>query len=490
MSSILTRTLRGGIGFTITNLIVKFSGLLFVLLAGRYLGVKNFGILAIAISIIEVCKSIGLFGLPITIQRFMSGVDDQYSKGLYAAIIFLAILISIILITTLLILAPWISKDIFKNKNIIEPLRLLSIGIILNIIYQIGRAILQAKELVKNIIIIDAVYGIGKIVFIIILFMWEKTIISAAYAIIISLILTDIIAIYFLREINFTINFSLIKDNLRTVLEYTTPLFIVGFGYLIAQQTDRLMLGGLTNATNVGLYTISSGIAMITSILHASFVSIFMPVASDSYKKGNMKGTMFSYYFISKWLGIINSIVLIFYAVFGIYILTLFGKEYTTSGNYTVLLLLSSLYFIGSWVGPTGALLQMTDGHKIELINTILFITINIVLNYLLIPLIGIIGAAVATLIAGSIRNLLQLIEIRKIHKLRIIKRSNIFILIVTVGGLLVISLFNLQIIAKIIAGLVVIFSLIYIGIHFSTDEEKSIFDVIKTKINNRLVRQ
>ncbi len=102
-----------------------------------------------------------------------------------------------------------------------------------------------------------------------------------------------------------------------------------------------------------------------------------------------------------------------------------------------MLLILSALYFIGTWVGPTGALLQMTYGHRVELLNTILFVVANIGLNYILIQYYGILGAAIATFASGLLRNALQVGEIAYWHGFSPFVKKNVIIFALTaVGGI------------------------------------------------------
>lgn len=54
----------------------------------------------------------------------------------------------------------------------------------------------------------------------------------------------------------------------------------------------------------------------------------------------------------------------------------------------------------------------MTDGNKLELFNATILIVTNVLLNIILIPYMGLIGAAIATLISSIIVNILQGIQI------------------------------------------------------------------------------
>jgi O-antigen/teichoic acid export membrane protein len=197
------------------------------------------------------------------------------------------------------------------------------------------------------------------------------------------------------------------------------------------------MLGWLTNAEVVGLYTVASTLAMIMSTLHSSLVSIFKPLASKIYRNNSRGDMQEMYLFISKWVGGLNGIVLLTFSGSGTWILAVFSPEYSNLTTYYVLVILSTLYYAGTWIGPTGALLQMTDGHRIEFLNTSIFVAVNIGLNFVLIEIYGIIGAAIATFASSLLTNIIRACEIYYINSFLPFRKDNIVLLAITVVGLL-----------------------------------------------------
>src|SRR5205823_11764663 len=62
--------------------------------------------------------------------------------------------------------------------------------------------------------------------------------------------------------------------------------------------------------------------------------------------------------------------------------------------------------------GPTGVLLTMTGKQKWEIANTIVMVAFNFLLNLVLIPRMGILGAAIATAISIATINAIKLIQV------------------------------------------------------------------------------
>ena len=87
-----------------------------------------------------------------------------------------------------------------------------------------------------------------------------------------------------------------------------------------------------------------------------------------------------------------------------------FGKEYL-SGQKSLLILMIGQFF-SSMAGSVGYILQMT-GRQSIFQNIILISTfINIILNFILIPRYGLIGAAFASMVSIILWNLLSIIYI------------------------------------------------------------------------------
>ena len=429
MSDQKKRTLKGGAGYFFSNVITSGLGFLFIAISSRVLGPAEFGVLSLGLSVIGIAANFGSFGLPNTIQRYLSGRGEDRANHLFGSILLLATSFALLFATVFFTASEYIAINIFDEPRLTIVLQVLSIGVALRIMYSILNAVLQAQEHIKQIVISKTTRSVCKIVFLGVVFLWVQNAVVAALAGILATFVASFYVISCIKKLDIKPNLPS-KEDVKKVTAYSLPLVFVGFSYFLTQQTDRLMLGWLTTSSNVGIYTVVSTLALIMSTFHGSLVSIFLPLASQAYRNNEFEELNETYLFISKWVGGINGFVAIVFAGFGVWILTLFGPEYSNEVSYQILLLLSFLYFVGTWVGPTGALLQMSDGHRIEFYNTLVFVVLNIVLNYYFILLYGLAGAAIGTLISGLVRNTIQLIEIRYIYRLDVIRKENLVVLI------------------------------------------------------------
>ena len=96
----------------------------------------------------------------------------------------------------------------------------------------------------------------------------------------------------------------------------------------------------------------------------------------------------------------------------------LFGPKYLDSA--CVLVLLTIATFIQTTLGAAGPVLSMSGYTRLVLWNSLGAFILNLVLNIILIPKFGIMGAAWATFISLTVLGLVRVIEVRFILNLSI----------------------------------------------------------------------
>ncbi|MCK5355726.1 MAG: polysaccharide biosynthesis C-terminal domain-containing protein [Methyloprofundus sp.] len=183
-----------------------------------------------------------------------------------------------------------------------------------------------------------------------------------------------------------------------------------------AMFIDRLMLGFFRPMSEVGTYLVASRNTSFVLFLESAFLLVTMPIISKMYTKGENFKKIVSIQTIS--VSIFTGLFLVLFIVLGEWIIDLFGADFINA--YTPMLILSSTYFIGSLFGAGPHVLMMIGAERkasnILLISTI----INVSLNFILIPLYGIQGAAAATLASELLKKTTSYIVLKKMYKLDI----------------------------------------------------------------------
>jgi O-antigen/teichoic acid export membrane protein len=170
-------------------------------------------------------------------------------------------------------------------------------------------------------------------------------------------------------------------------------MFVSAIG-IIMHWIDIIMLGILSNATEVGMYHPIERTAGLVRMILFAFAGIFAPIFSEHYFKKNKNGMKDSYQSSSKYILAFSLPIFIFLFIFSEPMLLVFGTEFQ---NYFALKVLLLGIFIQTIFGLGSSTLTMSGYTKFNLLNVSIALVLNIISNSILIPLYGLTGAALAT---------------------------------------------------------------------------------------------
>lgn len=223
-------------------------------------------------------------------------------------------------------------------------------------------------------------------------------------------------------------------------------IFARGYSYL-----DTVILSKLKGSRAVGLYSIPRKIANAFQFLPMALVASIYPKFSKFYAKNQKKlSDLFE-------KSVKYMLLLALPIAIGIFILapeiihTFYTKEYTNSIKPLRILVLSVIFtFMAS---PIGSFLNACDRQKTQTKIVGITLVVNVVLNFILIPQIGVAGAAWAAFISNII-----LASLGYFFAARITKISHIYLLKTKIKAL----------ISVIIMGILVWYVNIYLHFAFS----------------------
>lgn len=207
----------------------------------------------------------------------------------------------------------------------------------------------------------------------------------------------------------------------KELIKVSFPMSVSSLSFFLLLTTDVILLKLFGLDESVSIYAqplkIVAILIRIKVTLEASAsTDIAKTYFSKDFKK--LRGSVFN---INRWVALfcVPSIIVLF--VFASQILSVFGGQYVTGTNaFYILLIAVSINVIS---GCTGSYMNMT-GKQVAL-QYILMIAaaINILTNILLIPIYGIVGAAIASLIAVLFWNAAAVIYIWRKDRILLILR-------------------------------------------------------------------
>ncbi|MFQ5518601.1 MAG: flippase [Mariprofundus sp.] len=173
------------------------------------------------------------------------------------------------------------------------------------------------------------------------------------------------------------------------------PLLLMGCLQVITNLSDMLILGVLKGAEETGVYAVAKNGAMLIAFVLAAVNAVLAPVISKLYTEGDMvrlqRVTTLSARMILLF-SLFPALALIF---FGDMFLQIFGPDFVE--GETALTILCIAQIINATMGSVGLLLIMTGHAREALWGMAIGAIIALVLNLVLIPNLGGMGAAIAS---------------------------------------------------------------------------------------------
>ena len=178
-------------------------------------------------------------------------------------------------------------------------------------------------------------------------------------------------------------------------------------------QTEVLVLGALAPAATLGVFGIAKRLAMVIGSLLTSITVLFNPMVADLHHRGRLSELDDLFKTSTRWLFTLGWPVCLVEVLFAAAIVRVFGKQFAGAAITLVILALGQTVNVAT--GTVSNLLAMAGRAKLTLANSLSFLALSLVLDVLLIPPYGLIGAAVANSTAVAAVNLLRLWQIRRV---------------------------------------------------------------------------
>ncbi|MGF1452298.1 MAG: oligosaccharide flippase family protein [Opitutales bacterium] len=420
--TIVQRIFSGGLFLLMGQLLQRGFMLIFVVVFSQLLPLAAFGQVMLAVTLMSLGAVLSVVGLPTAVQKFCAGEPTPERRHNFALIALLATglvsLFGVVVANNI----EGLSALFSDTRAFGKILALASFGVVAQGLFNLFFQSLQARERGQDYVTMGNVAGVLKLALPLSAYLFTDdpaTIIGGlglAYA------FSALGCLHILRGDDFrpALHGTSLTPAPRVML-FAGSASLVGFSYLLAQHADKLMLGALSTDETVGIYSTAAVLALSLGLFHTAFVGIFMPVASDSHERGDHAELARGYLLVSRWATAISGSALLVLVAAGSWILSLFGPQFGTEDAFRALLILGAFYFSASFFGPTAAVLQMCGSARWESFNAIVFLGFNLALNFWLIPVLGVVGAAFATLLAGLTRRALQWGQLWSRHRLVVI---------------------------------------------------------------------
>lgn len=383
-------------GWLFFERIVGMAVTLFVgVYVARYLGPGNFGLFSYAASFVGLFAGIATLGLDGIVVRELVK-DGKRKDELLGTTFVLKIIGSILVLIIIVIAVRFTNNDNFTN--------LLIFIIVIGTFFQSFNVInfyFQSKVLSKYTVYTQIFSSIICAAIKLVLIYFNMSLI---YFVIVSLLQSVILAsgliVMYIKQksslFKWRINFDLAKN----LLKDSWPLILSGIAISMAMRIDQVMLKEYMGSIYVGYYAV--GVRLAEAFIFIPMIigqSLFPKIVKLDFNKEKIfLLLLFRVFFLLAFIAVVISLLSNFIILF------LFGNEYSASTSVLSILIWTIPFTYFGII--TNKILLSLNKQKLIFYKQFSLTILNVCLNIILIPKYGIVGAALATLIADITINI------------------------------------------------------------------------------------
>ena len=426
---------------SIKNLITTYLGFAIGALNTLFLYVNfmsetYYGLVGFIISTGMIVMPFIAFGVPNTIVKFYSGYQGKEKKEFLSWALFLPFLVSIPLAGVCYLLYSQIANFLSAENPIVSDYVWHIYGIALSAAYfELFYA--WSKVHLKTVFGNFMKEVFHRLAIMILLIVLALGYIQVTFFIH-SLVLVYVLRMLIMKGYAYYLEMPLVTllpkrpANYKTVLKYTLLIIIAGSVATMLLDLDKVMLGLFKEIDNVAYYGVAIYIATVISVPLRAMHQITYPMVAAMLNE-NRKPEMGELYKKSSISLLVVSGLLFLLISCNIQSLyELLNPNYAV-GLYVVLIISVAKLF-DNILGVNNAIVFNSDYYRLVLFIGVFLVVFAIVMNLILIPLYGILGAAIATFIASILYGTIKLIVVKRKFGLQpFTAKTGIALLVITV---------------------------------------------------------
>lgn len=395
MLKILKSSVRDTFIYSVGTFSSKLTGLILVPIYtnDRYLSADDYGILNLIEANLQILIIIFTFGLSFAFERWYWDKEFiEKRKSIFFTILVFTTLVASVLVAGSLLFATPLSELLFDNAGYRWIVILMFANAGLEIIAQTPNSLIRLSE--KPVLYTTA--NLAKLVtsvFFTVLFLipMQMGLKGVYYAQIIGL------TVYFVMLSRFLISNSMIAFEWRItfdMIRFRLPLLMPILALGVLNFSDRYIISNLSGMADTGVYSLGAKLANTIKVF--LITAIWLALTPTIYKMMDQPNNKRFYSKVMTYLSFTVIIFMMLFSFFSEELIILVSDESVYLDASHIIPLTSLAIFFGMLKDVSLIGLNITKRVTAVATTTIAIMLVNLGMNFLLVPLMGIIGAAVA----------------------------------------------------------------------------------------------
>lgn len=367
------------------------SGVLVGILVAKYLGPELFGKYSYVMALLALVSVITRMGLdPVVVRNIVN--DRLNREGHLTAALSIRLIVSAVMFMPVLFVAMVdIGNEIYLFLSIVMSGLIFQSCDVVALYYE---AHVQSK-LISICKMIQLIVSTGlKLYFVV----QEFELLYFFISVVIDALMLCLLYMYlYFRYSHNGLCWIDVALNIKNMLRDSWPLMVTGLSLILFSQTDKIMINYLVGEYAVGIYSagarFSEAVGFIPAVLAAALFPAILNARNNDVDLYNSR--LKKFYFLMTWIGIMLMLILV--AMSG-FLMSLYGDKFS-DGQIILMIHSIGLIFIFQWTAR-GRWVIAENLQKLTFYYIAFGAVLNIFLNYYLITVFGIVGAAVSTVVS------------------------------------------------------------------------------------------
>lgn len=456
------------------GIISKLIPLIMVPIVTRLMpNTEYYGISDLSNTVVQFGSAIAVIGMYDAMYRmFFEKEDEEYKKNICSTALLFTMITSLIVFAIMLIARNFIAQYFFGNSKYAYVVYLSAMAVLVSATNSIISAPTRMQNKRKIFLVTNTVSPLLSYSISIPMLLAGHYVIALPLAAVVSGVTMEItFGILNHGWFNFR-RFD--KKLLRQLLIIAIPLFPNFLIYWLFNSCDKVMITNILGIGAAGIYSVGSKLGHCSQLIYTAFAGGWQYFAFSTMKDDNQ---VKSNSMIFEYLGVISFVATAFicawsYLIFNI----LFTDKYLTGYVVAPYLFLAPLLQMLFQVACNQFLVIKKTWPNMFILSS--GVVINIVINYFLIPVLGIEGAAIATLLGYVVSDVICVVVLCKM-KLMVI---NFKFVLATIIMMIYIIAWRLMFSNKILIGTISAIIVSIIMIFLYREDLKRLLAMIKKK--------
>lgn len=359
-------------------------------------------------TIVTVVSDLGMSGAVTRYTPFFEAKNEKHKLLNLLKTSYFVLFISGVFFGLLLWMSASFISDFYQNPELIYPISCFSFFIFLSGILYLNNAYLTGLGYIKKVQKIQNLQNLMKLIFTIIFFyFFGPNMISLVIPFLFSYVIALVISVWEIILVNnirglFPLNSSLDIAFVKELIPFGVMFGLINTFSTLISSSDKSIIGYFLDESAVAIYSNATTIPSAIFLLPWAISSIFFPMMSRYVAKSDLNQLKISIQTYQRWVFFLMIPPLLILLAYPSKILGLIYPSPYTQGSEAMAIFSLGLLIQSSYVAISFALAAMRF-VRIEFFIVVTGAISNILLNVLLIPVFGINGAAIGTLISFMI---------------------------------------------------------------------------------------